>query len=83
MATREMSGLDLAAAKHIRVLAAQRNMKQADIADAAEIPRSTFGRYWNGERSMTLGDLERVLTALGTDYKQESEHIEALIGPIK
>lgn len=79
MATRKMSGLDHAAATHIRVLAARRNMKQADVADAAEIPRATFERYWNEKRSMTLGDLERVLTALDTSWEQEAQHIRAIL----
>jgi len=79
MATRKMSSLDHAAATHIRVLAARRNMKQSDVADAADIPRATFGRYWNEERSMTLGDVERVLAALGTDWSQEAEDIRAVM----
>lgn len=81
MATRNMSGLDHAVAEHIRVLAARKNMKQSDVADAAGIPRPTFGRYWNEERSMTLGDVERILAALGTTYNQESEHIRSLMVP--
>ena len=81
MATRKMSGLDHAAATHIRVLAARRNMKQSDVADAAGIPRATFGRYWNEERSMTLGDVESVLTALGTSWREEAEDIRALMIP--
>ena len=79
MPNRGTSGLDTAVAKRIRVIAAERNMKQAEIADAAGIPRSTFNRYWNGDRSMTLGDLERIFAALGTSYRQESDAIDALL----
>jgi transcriptional regulator with XRE-family HTH domain len=79
--TREVSDLDRAAATHIRVLAAKRNMKQAEVAVAAGIATSTFNRYWNAQTSMTLGDLERVLAALGTSYAEESDEIRALIVP--
>ena len=79
MPNRGTSGLDTAVAKLIRVIAAERSMKQADIADAAGIPRSTFNRYWSGERSMTLGDLERIVFALGTSYAQEAEDIHRLL----
>jgi len=79
MPSREMSGLDHAVAKRIRIIAAARNMKQADIADAAGIPRSTFNRYWNEERSMTLGDLERIFFALDTSYAQEAAEIRELL----
>ena len=79
MPNRETSGLDHAVAKRIRIIAAEQNMKQAEIADAAGIPRSTFNRYWNGDRSMTLGDVERILFALHTSYAQEAEEIQRLL----
>ena len=77
--TREVSALDRAAATRIRVLAAERNMKQAEVAEAAGISTSTFNRYWNEKTSMTLGDLDRVLTALGTTWEQEAENIRAVM----
>lgn len=73
--TRSVSALDRAAATRIRSLAGERNMKQLDVAEAAGIPTSTFNRYWNEERSMTLGDLERILNALGTSYFEEAGEI--------
>jgi transcriptional regulator with XRE-family HTH domain len=71
MASRGISTLDRAVAKRIRALADDHGMKQADVADAAGITRTTFGRYWRAERSMTLDDLEHVLAALGTSYPAE------------
>ena len=79
MGTREVSSLDRAAATRIRVLAAERNMKQAEVAEAAGISTSTFNRYWNARTSMTLGDLERVLNALGTSWDKEADHIRTLL----
>lgn len=76
MATRLLSE---AVATHIRVLAAKKNMNQSDVAMAAGIPTSTFTRYWHGTRSMRLDELERVLTALGTSYGQESGEIRKLM----
>lgn len=78
--TRDESAFSSAAATRIRVLAAERNLKQADVADAAGIPRSTFGRYWRDERSMTIDDLESILKVLGTDYAKERPEIVKLQG---
>lgn len=77
--TREPSALDRAVATRIRVLAAERNMKQSHVAAMAGIPTSTFGRYWNAERSMTLAELRSILDALGTNYATEAEQIAALV----
>lgn len=77
--TRAVSALDRAAATRIRILAAERNMKQRDVAVAAGVPTSTFNRYWNAETSMTLGDLERILDALGTSWDLEADDIRALV----
>lgn len=74
-----ISALDRAVAEHIRVLAARKNLKQADIADAIGMQRPTFSRYWNMKRSMKLSDLEAILAALGTDYGQEREAIRRLM----
>jgi Predicted transcriptional regulator len=76
---REPSALDRAAATRVRVLAAERNMKQAEVAAASDIPTSTMHRYWNAKTSMTLGDLERILAALGTSWDQEAGDIRALM----
>lgn len=78
-APKNLSALDRAVATRIRMLAARANLKQSMLAAAAGIPVSTFNRYWNGERSMTLGDVERILEALGTSYAQEAESIRALM----
>lgn len=78
-APKELSALDRAVATRIRMLAAQANLKQSALAALAGIPVSTFNRYWNGTRSMTLGDVERTLEALGTTYSQEADEIRALI----
>ena len=51
---------------------------QADIADAADIPRSSFGRYCHGERSMTLGQVEAALEALSTTWEKAMPHIQRL-----
>lgn len=74
-----ISALDRAVAEHIRVLAAKKNLKQADIADAIGMQRPTFSRYWNAKRPMRLGDIENILKALGTSYAQESAAIWRIV----
>lgn len=73
-----MSPLDRAAATHIRMLAAEQNIKQVDIANASGIPTSTFNRYWNGDRAFTLGALDRILAAMGASLDDEWHHIRTL-----
>lgn len=78
-APKGLSALDRAVAARIRMLAARENVKQSALAAAAGIPVSTFNRYWNGTRSMTLGDVERILEALGTTYTQEADEIRTIM----
>lgn len=78
--TRSATALDRAAATRIRVLAAERNIRQVTLARAAGIPTSTFNRYWNGDAEFTLGALDRILAAMGTSLDQEWPHIRTLVG---
>ena len=76
---RAFSPLDRAVAALLRERAGRLDVTQAEIADAAGIPRSSFGRYWHGERSMTIGQVEAALAALGTTYSESQEDIRRIL----
>jgi len=73
------SSLDRAVAAYLRERAGLLDVTQAEIADAAGIPRSSFGRYWHGERSMTIGQVEAALAALDTTYSDSQEDIRRIL----
>jgi len=59
--------LGAAFAKYIRVRAAQLDMNQADVADKAGMSRQTFNRYWHGQRSPGLDQMQQILRALDAE----------------
>ncbi len=78
MASRQLTGLDLAAATYIRTRAAADKLTQTDLAERSGIPKSTLSRYWNGDRSMSLGDLSALINALGDDLADALVKIDGL-----
>lgn len=78
MPARQMSDLDRAASAYLRARAGVKDIRQKDLAERAGIPASTFHRYWKGTRSMSLGDLKALITALGDDMTDALGEIERL-----
>ena len=54
-------------------------MTQTQVADAAQIPRATFGRYINGvgQRTFDVGELERIAAVLGKTVTEITSKAEA------
>lgn len=77
-------------ADRIRSLRIAKNMKQADLDEKTELPRSSISKIENGKREATASELVRIAQALGvtldmlvTDsdsfvYQEEMKVIEAL-----
>lgn len=60
-----MSDLDIAVADYIRQESGHQNITGAQLGKLAGIPYETFKRYFDGTRSMSIGDLSATLDALG------------------
>lgn len=65
-----MGPLGQAFAAYVRARAGELDLKQADIADRIGMPRKTFGRYWHGERPVTIDQMEAIIAALGDDFER-------------
>lgn len=77
-------------ADRIRSLRIAKNMKQAELDEKTELPRSSISKIENGKREATASELVRIAQALGvtldmlvTDsdsfvYQEEMKVIEAL-----
>lgn len=78
MPARQMSDLDRAAAAYLRARAGVLNINQKELAARADIPHSTVHRYWKGERSMSLGDLKSLISALDDTMPNALSEIERL-----
>ncbi len=65
-----MGPLGRAFAAYIRARAGELDMKQAELADQLGMPRKTFGRYWHGERPVTIDQMEAIVRALGDDFER-------------
>lgn len=65
-----MGPLGLAFAAYVRARAGELDLKQSEIADSIGMPRKTFGRYWHGERSVTLDQMDAIIRALGDDFER-------------
>ncbi|WP_295837456.1 helix-turn-helix transcriptional regulator [uncultured Microbacterium sp.] len=79
MPARQLTDLDHAASRYLRTRAADRGITQKELALAADIPPSTFNRYWKGTRSMSLGDLKALISALGDTLDEGLAEIERLL----
>lgn len=79
MATRPMTELDVAASKYIQRAADKKGLTQTALAERAGIPLVTFGRYWRGQRSMTVGDFQSTLDALGVTYLKAISEIRKIM----
>jgi transcriptional regulator with XRE-family HTH domain len=73
-----MSDLDRAASAYLRARAGLLGVSQKEIAERADIPQSTLNRYWKGSRSMSLGDLKALITALDDDLANALGEIDRL-----
>lgn len=78
MPSRQMSDLDRAAAAYLRARSGVLNINQKELAERAGIPASTVHRYWNGVRSMSLGDLKLLISALDDTMADALSEIERL-----
>jgi transcriptional regulator with XRE-family HTH domain len=65
-----MGPLGLAFAAYVRARAGALDLKQSEIADRIGMPRKTFGRYWHGERPVTIDQMEAIVRALGDDFER-------------
>lgn len=77
-------------ADRIRSLRIAKNMKQADLDEKTELPRSSISKIENGKREATASELVRIAQALGVTldmlvkdsdsfvYQEEMKVIEAL-----
>lgn len=70
-----MGPLGRAFATYVRARAAELDLKQSDIADRISMPRKTFGRYWHGERPVSLDQMEAIIAALGDDWDTARERM--------
>jgi len=52
-----------------------KKLGQSKTAERARIPFGTFRRYWDGERSITLGDFAAILSALDVTPEQATKEI--------
>jgi len=52
-----------------------KKLGQSKTAERAGIPFGTFRRYWDGERSITLGDFAAILSALDVTPEQATKEI--------
>lgn len=75
MANRPVQDFDRAVSAYIRATAVKKKLGQAKTAERAGIPFGTFRRYWEGERSITLGDFALILDALDVTPEQATEEI--------
>jgi len=75
MANRPVTDFDRAVSAYIRSTAAKKKVTQTKTAERAEIPFGTFRRYWDGERSITLGDFASILRALEVTPEQATKEI--------
>lgn len=64
MTARPINNLDAAAGAYVRGQAALLGIGAAGVAERTGIPYPSVRRYFNGERSMSVGDFLAMLSAL-------------------
>lgn len=79
MAARPIQDLDRAASKYIRTTADDRGITQKALADASGISVNTFGDYWRGQATITVGDLGNICAGLGVTIDEAALEIAAIL----
>lgn len=66
----KMGPLGTAFADYMRGRAAELKIGAGELAKAAGIPKDTFGRYWRGERPVSIDQMHDIVEALGDDLDE-------------
>lgn len=74
-----MTPLDEAACAYMQKRAEELNLSARQVGIRANIPTSTFDRYWKGDRSMTFGDLRAVIAVFGDSTDEAMNEIERIM----
>lgn len=78
MASAPQTTFDRAAAEYIRTAAGRKKLTQKELGQRAGVPPATFGNYWRGETSMTLGTLKKIFAVLGADWAEAFDEIDRI-----
>lgn len=74
-----INDFDLATSAFIRAEAGKKKLSQQEIAARAGMHINTFAPYYNGKRSIGLGDFATILEVLGVDGEYAMREIKHIL----